>query len=277
MPPKIESSPIAAKGETKMPKPLQNQQLAQHRSHVLGKAQGRAALDRHSRKCAVCHHPEREAIEEAFVHWRSPDYIATDFNLDDRRILYRHAHATGLYEQRRRNYLFTIENILECGEEIEFTAAAYIKAVRAYACLCDTVRWSEPVTRVTHEYNTRAESSGPPPAPEEASTHQPEEDPASVSSTSLPEAAIDTPAAAPQAPPADSSATPVKESESADPASPIMSDEKFIAIVNSMLRTSHRKPPAPEISNRHTPELETRVSHRKQRSEVVSNRHKIAK
>jgi hypothetical protein len=29
-------------------------------------------LERHSRRCIICHHPEREAIEEEFVQWRAP-------------------------------------------------------------------------------------------------------------------------------------------------------------------------------------------------------------
>ena len=29
-------------------------------------------LERHSRRCIICHHPEREAIEEEFVHRRAP-------------------------------------------------------------------------------------------------------------------------------------------------------------------------------------------------------------
>jgi hypothetical protein len=29
-------------------------------------------LERDSRRCIICHHPEREAIEEEFVHWRAP-------------------------------------------------------------------------------------------------------------------------------------------------------------------------------------------------------------
>src|ERR1700746_2982749 len=29
-------------------------------------------LERHSRKCIISPHPEREAIEEEFLHWRAP-------------------------------------------------------------------------------------------------------------------------------------------------------------------------------------------------------------
>jgi hypothetical protein len=33
-------------------------------------------LSRHQRKCCVCRHAERDAIEEAFIHWQSPNEIA---------------------------------------------------------------------------------------------------------------------------------------------------------------------------------------------------------
>jgi hypothetical protein len=42
-------------------------------------------LERHSRRCIICHHPEREAIEEEFVHWRSPSRLAHDYKLGDYR------------------------------------------------------------------------------------------------------------------------------------------------------------------------------------------------
>ena len=92
-------------------------------------------LARHRRKCNVCNHPDREEIEEQFLHWRRPGDIAYDFDLEDDRYIHRHAHAVGLYARRRENYLFTLENLLERGDEIELTASAYIKAVRAYACM----------------------------------------------------------------------------------------------------------------------------------------------
>src|SRR5690348_2129980 len=142
-----------------MPQPVQHQQVRSHR-HPRSTSAQQSSLERHRRKCSICNHPDREEIEERFTHWRNLGSIVEDFHLDDIRVIYRHAHATGLYDVRRRNYLFTIENVLECGEDIEFTAAAYIKAVRAYACLCDTVRWTEPATRVTHDYHVHTDSSG---------------------------------------------------------------------------------------------------------------------
>jgi len=49
----------------------------------LERAPSRVAPERHSRKCSVCNHPEREAIEEDFIHWHSPINIARDFNTAD--------------------------------------------------------------------------------------------------------------------------------------------------------------------------------------------------
>jgi hypothetical protein len=58
-------------------------------------------LERHSRRCIICHHPEREAIEEEFVHWRAPWKLSQDYKLADYRTVYRHARAAGLLLQRR--------------------------------------------------------------------------------------------------------------------------------------------------------------------------------
>jgi hypothetical protein len=58
-------------------------------------------LERHSRRCIICHHPEREAIEEEFVHWRAPWKLSQDYKLADYRTIYRHARAAGLLLQRR--------------------------------------------------------------------------------------------------------------------------------------------------------------------------------
>ena len=43
-----------------------------NRQRRLQKQLQAAPPERHSRRCIICHHPEREAIEEEFVHWRAP-------------------------------------------------------------------------------------------------------------------------------------------------------------------------------------------------------------
>ena len=56
--------------------------------------------ERHRRLCTVCHHPQRAAIEIAFLLWQSPAQIARDFGLRDRTNVYRHARAFGLLAAR---------------------------------------------------------------------------------------------------------------------------------------------------------------------------------
>lgn len=104
--------------------------------------------ERHRRKCTVCKHAERDAIEEAFLHWISPEFITEEFELPDWSTLYRHAHATGLFAQRRRNVRFALENVIERSVEVEITAAGLVRAVRAYASLTDSGEWVEPASRV---------------------------------------------------------------------------------------------------------------------------------
>ncbi|MHB8410792.1 MAG: hypothetical protein ACYDDI_02470 [Candidatus Acidiferrales bacterium] len=115
---------------------------------ILGKKTQSPEPSRHGRKCLICRHPEREAIEDAFLQWERPRSIVRDFGIEDERYLRRHAQATGLYARRRQNVCVTLENILERGDEIEFTAASYVRAVRSYVCLTDSTQWVEPATRV---------------------------------------------------------------------------------------------------------------------------------
>lgn len=106
------------------------------------------SLERHRRKCTVCKHADRDAIEEAFLHWLSPIFITEEFELPDWSTLYRHAHATGLFAQRRRNVRFALENIIERSDEVEVTAVDVVRAVRAYASLTDSGEWVEPASRI---------------------------------------------------------------------------------------------------------------------------------
>src|SRR5271155_1693038 len=70
-------------------------------------------LARHARKCAVCSHPDRDAIEGDFVRWAALEKIAERYKLSDRSTLYRHAHATGLFVRRKQEVGRVLESILE--------------------------------------------------------------------------------------------------------------------------------------------------------------------
>jgi hypothetical protein len=61
------------------------------------------SIKRHSRKCAVCTHPDRQAIDEAFLHQSRTHDIVKDYKLPSLSSLYRHAQATGLWPSRNSN------------------------------------------------------------------------------------------------------------------------------------------------------------------------------
>src|SRR5271167_3932354 len=99
------------------------------------------SLGRHKRTCSVCHHGQRTDIENAFVGWRSPAAIAEEYGLADRASVYRHAHALGLFEKRRRNIRAALERIIEKAGEVDVTASAVVAAVQAYAKINAAGEW----------------------------------------------------------------------------------------------------------------------------------------
>jgi hypothetical protein len=100
----------------------------------------------HQRRCTICRHPDRDAIEEAFLQWRSPHHLLGEFKIPDRTTIYRHAHALGLFAKRRRNLRAALENVIEESETIHPTGSELIAAVRAMTCLKDDGEWIEPPT-----------------------------------------------------------------------------------------------------------------------------------
>lgn len=103
---------------------------------------------RHRRLCSICHHEDRDAIEEAFLQWRRPGDIRLEFGLSSRMILYRHAHALGLFEQRAHSVRHVLEKVMEESTTCPPTPDSMIRAVRAYSCLDERGRWIEPPRRL---------------------------------------------------------------------------------------------------------------------------------
>jgi hypothetical protein len=99
------------------------------------------SLGRHRRTCSVCRHAQQEEIEAAFIGWRSPASIAEEFGLADRASVYRHSHALGLFEKRRRNIRAALERIIEKAGEVDVTASAVVAAVQAYAKINSAGEW----------------------------------------------------------------------------------------------------------------------------------------
>ena len=102
-------------------------------------------FSRHSRRCCICLHPDRDAIEGDFIRWRSPELIAREYNLANRTSIYRHAHCTGLFAWRRRELGRVLEGMLENHEHIPLEASdAIVRAARVYAHLDENGNWFEP-------------------------------------------------------------------------------------------------------------------------------------
>ena len=87
---------------------------------------------RHQRKCTICHHADREEIEQMFLHWFSASTIYRRFLLKDRSSIYDHAHATGLYSRRRKNMRCALENIIERSDECPVSSNGIVRAIKAY-------------------------------------------------------------------------------------------------------------------------------------------------
>ncbi len=119
-------------------------------------------LERHSRRCIICHHPEREAIEEEFVHWRAPWKLSQDYKLNDYRTVYRHARAAGLLLQRRERLHSALDAFVESVDDVTFTGDTILRAMRAYSCIDSHGRWTEIPTQVQFSTSTDAHPPQPP-------------------------------------------------------------------------------------------------------------------
>ena len=105
-------------------------------------------LERHSRKCIICKHPQRESIEEDFLNWGHPDYITKTYRLVDYHTIYRHAQATGLMQQRTMNVRFAVESVLEHSANVVPSADALLRAVRMCTRINNRGEWHEPPSHV---------------------------------------------------------------------------------------------------------------------------------
>ena len=125
----------------------------------------RPAPARHSRKCSLCRHREREAIERDFLSWQSPDQIVEDYGIADHSSIYRHAHATGLFDRRAQTIRLALGPIVERAMTVELTANSVVRAIELLARLNADGRLTPPVTHVIHQSSRSAAS------PAEASRH----------------------------------------------------------------------------------------------------------
>lgn len=135
-----------------------------------------ASLLRHERLCSICHHPEREAIEEAFLHWNNVHIIKYEFKLQcSDMAIYRHARALGLYQLRNRNLRSSLEYVIEKSQRISPTAEGLVRAIRAYTRINENGDWIDtPTTHVVQVVAIPAVGRAKPalPAPRSSAPHQ---------------------------------------------------------------------------------------------------------
>jgi hypothetical protein len=110
----------------------------------------RSPLERHSRRCLICRHKDREDIESDFLQWNNSVEITIEYDIPSVNILYRHVHATGIYEQRLKNMRFAAERMVDKVETVKPSANAILRAMRACAQINEHGEWIEPPTRVIH-------------------------------------------------------------------------------------------------------------------------------
>ena len=118
----------------------------------------RPDLQRHARKCHICHHPQRAEIEDDFLNWHGPNEIVKDYNLPHWSVIYRHANAFGLRARRNENIRTVLDIFLEQAESAPITANAILRAIRAYSCLNDDGTWVELPKRVIYQTDRKAAS-----------------------------------------------------------------------------------------------------------------------
>jgi len=104
-------------------------------------------LARHQAHCGICGDELQEEIDEAFVNWECVYKIADEYEID-RRAIYRHAHATGLFEKRDRNLRRALGHIIHEADRVSPTADSVVRAVRMFAHINARGDWVNPPTRV---------------------------------------------------------------------------------------------------------------------------------
>jgi hypothetical protein len=214
----------------------------------------RANRARHARKCTVCHHKDREFIDQDYLRWLSPKKIAREYAISHQSVVYRHADATGLRAQRRASLRATLENFIEQAEDVRATAGSVVAAVRLYAQINDQGQWTPPVRRhiVEHRYTSAAEAAS-------ASASAPKKGGVPASDT------FTAPSAVPPAQ-ADKNSDPVSTTGRLQPVVTITaghavpfsaSSEKFPAVPVTSISCASNLP----ISNREHVELEHAATH----------------
>ena len=117
--------------------------------------------DRHSRKCTICNHPDREDIDQAFLHWSRSERFVRDYNLASLSALYRHAHACGLWNLRRIKIRRALDRLIEQAGECKPSGNAVIRAIEMSCRFDQEDHYVEPKKKVIVEHHMVASEPNP--------------------------------------------------------------------------------------------------------------------
>ena len=127
-------------------------QKPRRRTKQASTAASDSSLDRHHRRCAICGTKYQEEIDDAFINWESVDTIARSYGID-RRSIYRHAHATGLFAQRDGNIRRALGLLIHRADKVrDISADGIILAAKTLAHINEHGQWTAPPTHIILSY-----------------------------------------------------------------------------------------------------------------------------
>jgi len=104
-------------------------------------------LELHQAHCSICGYEDQDEIDEAFVSWEHVGQIARDYDID-RRAIYRHAHATGLYAKRDCNVRRALGRIIHEADRVTATADSVVRSIKMLTHVNAHGDWVQPPTHV---------------------------------------------------------------------------------------------------------------------------------
>ena len=125
-----------------------------------------SSLEMHRAHCSICDSEYQEEIDEHFTNWHSVRELADEYDID-RRAIYRHAHATGLFPIRDRHLRRALGLLIEDAEIVDVSADSVIRAVRTMAHLNSEGEWVNPPTHVVFSSGSILEAKSANLAPSE--------------------------------------------------------------------------------------------------------------
>jgi hypothetical protein len=167
---------LRARGKKKKPTPSSPPQPTSRR-------------ERHKELCGICRTKYREEIDDAFINWESVNNIAWEFQIE-RRVVYRHAHATGLFAKRDRNIRRALGLIIHRADKVQgVTADSVIRAVHMLAHINEAGEWIAPPAHVIVSSGTRLSDRDSRPACPDEGREQSRRGAARLASSKTPPAA----------------------------------------------------------------------------------------